>query len=66
VTVSTPRSTRRRRLPRSRAIDLRPSVEQAPGDSWGYCITLLSENDDGTSSADGLLTSTTPNGGAGI
>jgi hypothetical protein len=46
-----------------------PSVvvcpEQAPGDSWGYCITVPSQNDAGTSSADGLVTGVTYNDGAG-
>jgi hypothetical protein len=46
-----------------------PSVvicpEQAPGDSWGYCITVPSQNDAGTSSTDGLATSVTYNDGAG-
>jgi hypothetical protein len=46
-----------------------PSVvicpEQAPGDSWGYCITVPSQNDAGTSSTDGLMTSVTYNDGAG-
>ena len=46
-----------------------PSVvicpEQAPGDSRGYCITVPSQNDAGTSSTDGLVTGVTYNDGAG-
>ena len=46
-----------------------PSVaicpEQAPGDSCGYCITVPSQNDAGTSSTDAVVTSVTYNDGAG-
>jgi hypothetical protein len=39
--------------------------EQAPGDSWGYCITVPSQNDAGASNTDGLASSVTYNDGAG-
>jgi hypothetical protein len=46
-----------------------PSVvicpEQAPGDSWGYCIPVPSQNDAAGSSTDGLATNVTYNDGAG-
>jgi hypothetical protein len=46
-----------------------PSVvicpEQAPGDSWGYCIAAPPENGVGTAGPDSSATSVTYNDGAG-
>jgi hypothetical protein len=39
--------------------------EQAPGDSWGKAITVQSQNDAGTSRADGVATRVTYNDGVG-
>jgi hypothetical protein len=39
--------------------------EQDPGDSWGYCITVPSQNDAGTPSTNGSPTGITYNDGAG-